>query len=126
MAKHSVSPYQLKIQALFILYKLAHHKRAAPYDRSWTLRFLLAFLYSHATGDDRSPFDDFWKAATRTTQQDEPDGRAATIRGIEMKRLANAICLAVGEQPKDIQDRFWDELTREAHARRGEPVRIFR
>jgi hypothetical protein len=32
--------------------------------------------------------------------------------------------LVVDEQPKDIQGRFWDELTREASAMRGEEVRI--
>jgi hypothetical protein len=41
-----------------------------------------------------------------------------------MKREANAICLAVGEQPKQIQDQFWDELTREAYAKRGAEVAI--
>lgn len=126
MAKPGVSPHQLKIQALFILYKLAHHKRAAPYDRSWMLRFLLAFLYSHATEDDRSPFDEFWKAATRPHSPGEPVETAARLRGVELKRLTNTICLAVGEEPKEVQDRFWDELTREAYASRGEAVRIFK
>ena len=32
---------------------------------------------------------------------------------MDMKREANRICLALGEQPKQIQDQFWDELTRE-------------
>jgi len=126
MAKHTVSSHQLKIQALMILYKLAHHRRASAYDRSWTLRFLLAFLYSHAAGEDRSAFDAFWKAATRPRKPDQPDELASRVRGIEMKRLTNTICLAVGEQPKDVQDRFWDELTREAYERRGEAVRIFK
>ena len=43
-----------------------------------------------------------------------------------MRREANRICLAVGEQPKQIQDQFWDELTREAYAARGEEVTILR
>jgi hypothetical protein len=43
-----------------------------------------------------------------------------------MKREANGICLAVGKEPKSIQDQFWDELTPEAHARRGKEVRIFK
>jgi hypothetical protein len=126
VTKHAVSPYQLKIQALMILYKLAHHRKARPYDRSWALRFLLAFLYSQASSDDRSPFDAFWKAATRPGKRGEPEETATRVRGIEMKRLANRVCLAVGEQPKQIQDRFWDELTREAYARRGEKVRILK
>ena len=42
MAK--VSSYQLKVQALFIVYKLAHHSPANGYQRSWGLRFILAFL----------------------------------------------------------------------------------
>jgi hypothetical protein len=45
---------------------------------------------------------------------------------MDMKREANRICLALGEQPKQIQDQFWDELTREAYARRGEKVRILK
>jgi hypothetical protein len=126
VAKHAVSPHQLKIQALMILYKLAHHRKADPYDRSWALRFLLAFLYSQASGDDRSPFDAFWKAATRPGRPGEPEETAARVRGTEMKRLANQVCLAVGEEPKPMQDRFWDELTREAYARRGEKVRILK
>jgi hypothetical protein len=126
MAKHAVSPHQLRIQALFIVYKLAHHQRAVPYERSWTLRFLLAFLYAQTPGDDRSPFDEFWKAATRARDPAEPEERAAAARGAEMKRLANALCRAVGEEPKAIQDRFWDELTREAYARQGKAVRILR
>jgi hypothetical protein len=126
MAKHGVSPHQLRIQALFIVYKLAHQKRAAPYERSWALRFLLAFLYAQAPGDDRSPFDAYWKAATRPRDPAAPDARAAAARGAEMKRLANAICRAVGEEPKAVQDRFWDELAREAYGRRGEAVRILR
>jgi hypothetical protein len=126
MSKHSVSPYQLKIQALLILYKLAHHRRGDPYDRSWTLRFLLAFLYAQSDGEDRSSFDGFWKAATRPKKPNEADGTAAYVRGMDMRREANGICLAVGEQPKEIQDRFWDELTREAYANRGETVRILK
>ena len=126
MAKHSVSPYQLKIQALLILYKLAHQRKPEPYDRSWALRFLLAFLCAQASGEDRSPFDAFWKAATRPRNPGEADALAARLRGIEMKRLANEICRSVGEQPKQVQDRFWDELTREAHALRGEKLRIFK
>ena len=43
-----------------------------------------------------------------------------------MKREANGICKAVGEEPKEMQDRFWDELTREAYASRGETVRILK
>jgi hypothetical protein len=43
-----------------------------------------------------------------------------------MRRHAGGICLAVGEEPKNIHDRFWDELTREAYANRGETVRIMR
>ena len=124
MTKHAVSTYQLKIQALLIIYKLAHHGRAKAYDRSWCLRFILAFLYSQSNGADRSPFDGFWKAATRATKPDEPDKTAGDIRRMHMQREANAICLAVGEQPKPIHDRFWDELTREAYAKRGEEVTI--
>lgn len=126
MTNRIVSPYQLKIQALLILYKLAHHRRGKPYDRSWCLRFLLAFLYSQSNGEDRSSFDGYWKAATRAKKPDEPDGAAAYVRGMDMKRQANGICLAVGEQPKEIQDRFWDELTREAYADRGEKLRILK
>lgn len=121
----TVSPYQLKIQALLILYKLAHHRRGEPYDRSWCLRFLLAYLYSHANGD-RSSFDGYWKAATRPNKPGEADGAASYVRGIDMRREANGICLAVGEQPKEVQDRFWDELTREAYASRGEKIAIKR
>ena len=124
VTKHTVSPYQLKIQALMIVYKLAHHSRAKAYDRSWCLHFILAFLYSQSDGEDRSAFDGFWKAATRPQKPGEPDGTTATMRGMDMKREANAICLAAGEQPKQIQDRFWDELTREAYAKRGEEVTI--
>jgi hypothetical protein len=126
MAKNGVSPYQLKIQALMILYKLAHHRTADGYQRSWTLRFLLAFLYSQSSDDDRSSFDEFWKAATRPRKPDEPNGTAVSLRGMDMKRHANRICLAVGEQPKQVQDRFWDELTREAYAQRGKNVRILK
>lgn len=126
MAKHTVSSYQLKIQALLILYKLAHHRKAQPYERSWGLRFLLAFLYTQSDGEDRSSFDGFWKAATRANKPDEPDGAGAYVRRMEMMREANGICLAVGEQPKQIQDQFWDELTREAYANRGEKVRILK
>lgn len=120
------SSHQLKIQALLILYKLAHHRQGQPYERSWTLRFLLAFLYSQSKGDDRSSFDGYWKAATRAKKPDEADGAAAYVRGMHMKSQANGICLAVGEQPKEIQDKFWDELTREAYADRGEKVRILK
>lgn len=124
MAK--VSSYQLKVQALFIVYKLAHHSPANGYQRSWGLRFILAFLYSQSSGDDRSAFDGFWKAATRPRRADETEATAARARGIHLKREANRICLAVGEQPKEIQDRFWDELTRDAYARGGEEVTIMR
>jgi len=106
-----------------IVYKLAHHTRGDPYDRSWCLRFLLAFLYAQSNGEDRSPFDAFWKAATRARSCDA-NGTTAHVRGIEMKREANRICLALGEEPKQTQDRFWDELTREAYAKRGEEVTI--
>ena len=126
MSRHGVSPYQLKIQALMILYKLAHHRKAEGYDRSWMLRFLLAFIYSQSDGEDRSSFDGFWKAATRPPKPDEADGTAAYTRGMEMTCQANGICLAVGDQPKQIQDQFWDELMREAYARRGEEVRIMK
>jgi hypothetical protein len=126
MSKHAVSPYQLKIQALLILYKLAHHQKAEPYDRSWCLRFLLAFLYSQSEGEDRSPFHAYWKVATAPKRPGDADGNAAYCRGMDMKREANRICLALGEQPKQIQDQFWDELTREAYARRGEKVRILK
>ena len=117
-----VSSYQLKVQALLILYKLANVRRSKPYDRSWCLRFLLAFLHSQSNGD-RSAFDAYWKAATRAHASGETASRA---RVIEMRREANRICLAVGEQPKQIQDQFWDELTREAYATRGEEVTILR
>jgi hypothetical protein len=126
MSKHRVSPHQLKLWALFILYKLAHQKKAEGYERTWMLRFLLAFLYSHAKGDDRSSFDAYWRAATRPKGKGEPDEAAAKIRGIDMRRHAGGICLALGEEPKNIHDRFWDELTREAYAGRGETVRIMR
>lgn len=126
MSKHAVSAYQLKIQALLILYKLAHHRKAGGYDRSWTLRFLLAFLYSQSDGEDRSSFDGFWKAATRPKKPGDADGTAAYVRSMAMTREANGICLAVGEQPKEMQNRFWDELTREAYANRGETVRILK
>jgi hypothetical protein len=126
MTRPAVSSYQLKIQALLILYKLAHHGKAGGYERSWCLRFLLAFLYAHANGEDRSPFDEFWKAATRPQSAGEPDKAAASARARAMKREANRICLAVGEQPKAMQDQFWDELTREAYARRGEEARILK
>jgi hypothetical protein len=126
VTKRTISYYQLKVQALLILYKLAHHRRAEPYDRSWCLRFILAFLYSQSKGEDRSSFDRFWKAATQPKKPDEPDRTAAKVRGMSMKNEANAICLAVGEQPKLIQDQFWDELTREAYARRGEKVTVRR
>lgn len=119
------SPYQLKIWALLILYQMAHHDRAEGYPRSWLLRFLLAFLYSHAKGADRAPFHGFWKAATRPNK-DRPTGTSAYERGIDMKRYANAICKAVGEEPKAIQDRFWDELARDAAAKRGEKIRILK
>ena len=89
-------------------------------------RFILAFLYSQSSGDDRSAFDGFWKAATRPRRADETEATAARARGIHLKREANRICLAVGEQPKEIQDRFWDELTRDAYARGGEEVTIMR
>lgn len=121
-----VSPYQLKIWALFILYKLAHHSKPEGYDKGWTLRFLLAFLHSHAPDGDRSPFTAYWKAATWPRRDGAADGTAAYMRGMDMRRHAGAICRAVGEEPKVIQDRFWDELTREAHATRGEPVRILK
>lgn len=119
MAKDRTSPYQLKLQALLILYKLAHHRRLQPYDRSWCLRFILAFLYSHANGD-RSSFDAFWQAATRPNRPDDgPGSREQGMRG-----AANRICSAVGEDPKLVQDQFWDELTRETYAKRGEAVTI--
>lgn len=126
MAPRVVSPYQLKIQALLIVYKLAHHSREKPYGRTWCLRFILAFLYAQSDGADRSAFDAFWQAATRAHPCGGSGRTAAAIRGIEMKRHANRICLAVGEEPKRIQDQFWDELTREAYARRGEEVTIRR
>jgi hypothetical protein len=121
-----VSSYQLKIWALFILYKLAHHSKPEGYERTWMLRFLLAFVYSHANGGDRSPFDGYWKAATKPKKEGEQDGSASYVRGMDMRHEAARICLAVGEEPKDIHDRFWDELTREAYANRGETVRIMR
>lgn len=126
MPEHVVSPYQLKIWALFILYKLAHHRKPEAYERTWMLRFLLAFLHSHAAGEDRSAFIGYWRAATRRNANEAPHRAASHKRGVEMRRHANRICLAVGEDPKNIQDRFWDELTREAYARRGEQVRIMR
>lgn len=126
MTKHIVSSNQLKIQALMIIYKLAHHRRPDAYHRSWCLRFVLAFLYSQSNGEDRSAFDAFWKAATRPKKPDQSNATAARFRGIAMKREANRICLALGEEPKQIQDRFWDELTREAYAQRGEEVVIRR
>ena len=122
----AISSPQLKIWALLILYQMAHNRRAEGYPRSWLLRFLLAFLYTHAKGGDRSSFDGFWKAATRAKTPDVADGAAAKMRGVEMKREANGICKAVGEEPKEMQDRFWDELTREAYASRGETVRILK
>jgi hypothetical protein len=121
-----ISPYQLKIWALFILYKLAHHSKPGGYERGWMLRFLLAFLYSHASDGARAPFDGYWKAATRAQEEGKPDRTAAYERGMTMRRQASAICRAVGEEPKAIQDRFWDELTREAYAARGEKLRIFK
>jgi hypothetical protein len=121
-----ISPYQLKLWALFILYKLAHQPKPEGYERTWMLRFLLAFAYSHAKDGDREPFDAYWKAATRPKAKDGPDDTAARIRGFAMRRHAHAICTAVGEDPKNIHDRFWDELTREAYANRGETVRIMR
>jgi hypothetical protein len=126
MTTSGVSPHQLKIWALFILYKLAHHRKAEGYERTWMLRFLLAFLYSHAKDEDRAPFDAYWKAATRPKPEKRGDGAVAYERGMDMRREAARICLAVGEQPKEIQDRFWDELTREAHALRGEKVRTMK
>jgi hypothetical protein len=126
MSNHAVSPCQLKIWALFILYKLAHHSKPKGYERTWMLRFLLAFLYSHANGTDRTAFDGYWKAATKPKKEGEPDEVAAKIRGLDMRRQACGICLAVGEEPKNIHDRFWDELTREAYADRGETVRIMK
>lgn len=126
MAKHAVSSNQLKIQALLIIYKLAHHRRADAYQRSWCLRFILAFLYSQSNGEDRSAFDEFWRAATRPRKPGEPDDTAAQFRGMMMIREAHRICVAVGEQPKMIRDRFWDELTREAYAAQGEEVTIRR
>ena len=126
MASDIVSSHQLKIQALLILYKLAHHSRAKPYDRTWCLRFMLAFLYAHAKQGDRAPFDGFWKAATASQKPGEPDAAAARARRSAMQREANGMCVAVGEQPKRVHDQFWDELTREAYARRGETVTIKR
>ena len=81
MANPSVSPYQLKVQALLILYKLAHHRKAEGYDRSWTLRFLLAFLYAQSDGADRSPFDDYWKAATRPKKPDKAGPNTKVLAG---------------------------------------------
>lgn len=126
MPKPAVSSHQLKIQALLILYKLSHQRKANGYDRSWSLRFLLAFLYSQAGGDDRSAFDGFWKAATRARKPGDADETAAAARTIGMKRQANRICKAVGEEPKQMHDHFWDELTREAYARRGQEARILK
>jgi hypothetical protein len=120
-----LSSYQLKIQALLILYQIAQHRRAEAFPRTWTLRFILAFLYSQSSGD-RSPFDAYWKAATRPKSPAETDAAAARVRGAALRREANLICLAVGEQPKQISDRFWDELTREAYAKRGEEVTILK
>jgi hypothetical protein len=122
----SISPHQLKLWALFILYKLAYQSKPGGYERSWMLRFLLAFAYSHAQDGDRKPFDAYWKAAIKPTGRGEADEVAVKIRGFAMRRHVHAICRAVGEEPKDIHDRFWDELTREAHAQRGETVRIMR
>lgn len=90
------------------------------------LRFLLAFLYSHANGGDRSSFDGYWKAAIKPQKEYETREAAAKRRGIDMRRHAGSICQAVGEEPKNIHDRFWDELTREAYAGRGETVRIMK
>lgn len=120
------SPYQLKIWALLILYQMAHHDRPEGYPRSWLLRFLLAFLYSHSNGADRAPFHGFWKAATCALKEGKPSGVGAYERSIDMKRHANGICKAVGEEPKSMQDRLWDELAREATAKRGEKIAIKR
>ena len=118
------SPYQLKLWALLILYQMAHHSRADGFPKTWLLRFLLAFLYSHANGADRSSFEEFWKAATRPKKAGQPDGAAACERGVSMQCHANAICLAVGEEPKAMQDQFYRELSREHADKRGKKANL--
>jgi len=119
-----VSPHQLKIWALLILYQTAHHSRADGYPRTWLLRFLLAFLYSHAQGGDRTPFDEFWKAATKAGKKDPPTVTGAYERGMDLKREAARICLAVGEEPSAIHDQFYPELSHEDAEKRGEKVKF--
>ena len=126
MSKHAVSPYQLKLWALFILYHLAHCAKARPYQRSWFLRFILAFLYAQSKDEDRTHFDTFWKVATKPHRPSNADRDPNSVRRSLMQREANGICLAVGEEPKEIHDRYWDEVTREAYAKRGEKVVIKR
>lgn len=126
MPKHSVSSYQLKIRALFIIYKLAHCARPKPYDRSWGLRFILAFLYSQSKAADRTHFDGFWKAATKPETPGAEERAPGAARRSRLQREANGICLAVGEEPKQIHDRFWDEMTREAYAGTGDKLSIKR
>ena len=118
------SAHQLKIWALLILYQMAHHSRGDGFPKTWLLRFLLAFLYSHANGGDRAPFDGFWKAATKAKKEGKPDGTAAYERGMDMRAKANGICFAVGEEPKAIQEQFYRELSFDAAAKRSEKPRF--
>lgn len=120
--RQTISRHQLKIWSLLILYQMCHHAPADGYPKIWMLRFLLAFIHSYTDNGDRKPFDAFWKAATGPKNESNADGTNSYTRGMMMHSAANAICKAVGEEPKAIQDHFWDEMTRDAYAKEGKKL----
>ncbi|MGF7150092.1 hypothetical protein FHS96_003750 [Sphingomonas zeicaulis] len=107
---------QLIFKALVALDEIADSAHAAPVAPSFSIRFLLAFLY--AAGDaDRRCFDEYWKA-----MQDPHDGQPGTMPGyIRGTALRGCITCMIRELGLPLTPEFHASL---GHARRPRVERL--
>jgi hypothetical protein len=106
-------PNDMHDDALLALYEFCMATEGEPVRRSFTLRFLLAYLYAHSDGQ-RGPFETFWRAASRHRWAGETESMAAYARGTYMRSGMETICKAVGADPMAIAERFTEYEMREA------------
>jgi hypothetical protein len=102
--------------ALMALDEAAERCRHTPVERSFWLRFLLAWLYveSGSHPDNKWLFDDFWKTVTRAAVEDEHKQMIdAFCRSSTAQSCLNGICRSLGlERTAGFAEKM--RLTREA------------
>lgn len=86
---------ELKALALIGLLEMAQEADHRPYPRTYTLRFVLAWLHSVSDGN-RVPADRFWRTAVGEMSEYGADHSRSYMRGTTLRATVEALSKGVG------------------------------